>query len=670
MCGIIGITKSTDEGKIGQQIYDALTRLEYRGYDSVGMAVVSENGIELAKDKGAIKEVGEKLEFGSYSGTTAIGHSRWATHGPPVQKNAHPHMSNDMNITLVHNGIVENYFKIKTFLTTLGYEFHSDTDTEVATNLLSFIYNHGFSPEFHGTDSEIYDAYDRLKDQYKDREISMEESIEILSHRIEGTFALVISSTYEPSKIYCLRRDNPLVIGITEDAMYCASDIPAFLPWTREVIILKDDELAILEPGQLTIKNTRTGKQVDRRAHEVTWDAEAAQKGGFPHFMLKEIHEQTKVLETQLKTQIEIFDEAAEIISNAEKIVMVAAGTAYYASLTALHTFPALAKKVVIPVISAEWASVSPIIDDKTVIIAVSQSGETLDTIKAVKDGIANGGTLVAVVNVTGSTLTQIADLTLYIHAGPEIGVAATKTFVAQSFALWRIAYALAKRNASLSDDELTEFESAINNLPATVGEIVRHTEAQARDLAKWFTTKTSSFYLGRGISQIVAFEGALKMKEISYIHAEGYPAGESKHGPIALVEDDYPVVFTLPMDSTRDKMMGSVQEMAARGATTIGIIEKDDMEMKETLSHYFEIPKGYSKYCSTIAYIVPQQLLAYYTSVLRGGKPRQTEKFGQECHCGIIFQALRVHFRFLLYTHGIVIPNLKSSAALKVLSG
>ncbi|MHA2503544.1 MAG: glutamine--fructose-6-phosphate transaminase (isomerizing) [Candidatus Kariarchaeaceae archaeon] len=595
MCGIIGITKTTDEGKIGQQIYEALTRLEYRGYDSVGMAVVSQDGIELAKDKGAIKEVGEKLEFNSYSGTTAIGHSRWATHGPPVQRNAHPHKSMHGRVVVIHNGIIENFMSIKKELIEKGVEFQSDTDTETIPNLI---------------EQELLAGK------------TMEEAIDIMVSRIEGTFALVISSVDEPNRIYTLRRDNPLVIGITEDAMYCASDIPAFLPWTREVIILRDDELAILEPGRLEIKNTKTGKKVERRPHEVTWDAEAAQKGGFPHFMLKEIHEQAKVLETQLKTQVEIFDEAADIISKAEKVVMVAAGTAYYASLTALHTFPQLAKKVVIPAISAEWNSVSPIVDERTVIIAVSQSGETLDTIKAVKDGKANGATLIAVVNVTGSTLTQIADLTLYIHAGPEIGVAATKTFVAQSYAIWRIAYALAKRNASLSDDELTEFEAAINNLPKTVGEIVRHTEAQARDLAKWFTTKTSAFYLGRGISQIVAFEGALKMKEISYIHAEGYPAGESKHGPIALVEDDYPVVFTIPNDITRDKMMGAVQEMAARGATTVGVIEKDDEEMKETLSHYFEIPKGYSKYCSTIAYIIPQQLMAYYTSVLRGENP------------------------------------------------
>jgi len=596
MCGIIGITKTkADKEPIGKQIYEALSRLEYRGYDSVGMAVVNQDGILLAKDSGAIKEVGQKLDFQSYTGQTAIGHSRWATHGPPVQRNAHPHKSMDGRVVVIHNGIIENYLSIKKELEAKGVEFQSDTDTEVVPNLL---------------------------EQELKQGKTMEEAIDILVNRIEGTFALVISTTAEPNRIYALRRDNPLVVGITEDAMFCASDVPAFLPWTREVLILRDEELAILEPGSLKIKNTKTGKIIKRRSHEVTWDAEAAQKGGFPHFMQKEIHEQSKTLQTQLRTQSDIFEEAAKMVSKADKIITVAAGTAYYASLTAYHSFPKYGSSVVLPCISAEWDTVAPLVDERTLVLAVSQSGETLDTIKAIKDAKQSGAAILSVVNVTGSTLTQISDLTIYIHAGPEIGVAATKTFTNQSYAVWRIGYALAKRNATLSDAKLSEFEQAINSIPSAVSKVIRKTEAQARDLSKWFAEKSSAFYLGRGISQITAFEGALKMKEISYIHAEGYPAGESKHGPIALVEQDYPVVFTIPRDRTREKMMGSVQEMAARGATTIGVIEEGDEEMIEVLDHYFEIPKGYSEFLSTIIYTIPQQLLAYYTSVNRGFDP------------------------------------------------
>ncbi|MDH5404332.1 MAG: glutamine--fructose-6-phosphate transaminase (isomerizing) [Candidatus Heimdallarchaeota archaeon] len=602
MCGIIGITKNKPD-KIGHEIFDALTRLEYRGYDSVGMALISSDGISVLKDKGNINDVGHRLNFKEIMGSTAIGHSRWATHGPPNQINAHPHSSNNGKVVVIHNGIIENFMEIKSQLIRDGFTFISQTDTEVIPHYLSKLLDEG---------KTMYDA------------------IVSLTQLIKGTYALVIASTTEPNRIYALKKDNPLVIGITDNEMYCASDIPAFLPFTRDVVILRDNELAILEPGKFQIKLIPSGKEIKRKPHEISWTAEAAQKGGFPHFMLKEIHSQPEVMKTQLKTQDDVFSKFVQHINQSNKVVLVAAGTAHYASLVAYHTIPEFSGKIVVPCIASEWETVSHIIDSNSVVIAVSQSGETLDTIKAIKDAKKKGAKILSVVNVTGSTLTTISDEVIYIHSGPEIGVAATKTFTSTALAIWRIAKELAISNGKLSEDELEEFTQAIERMPEAVKYMVAHSEAKSRDLAKWFATKKSAFYLGRGAGHIIALEGALKMKEISYVHAEAYPGGESKHGPIALVEDDYPVVFAIPNDNTRVKMMGSVQEMSARGAITIGVIEEGDEEMKEVLSHYFEVPRGFSRFCSTIPYSIPMQLMAYYTSCAKDydpDKPRNLAK-------------------------------------------
>lgn len=603
MCGIIGITQHQSENT-GKLVFEALTRLEYRGYDSVGIAIIDpENNLVVQKDKGAIGEVGLKLDFPSLMGTTAIGHSRWATHGPPSQKNAHPHVSQHKRVAVVHNGIIENFLELKKDLIDLGYEFVSDTDTEVIPHLMEYYLSQGMTPL---------------------------EGIKELVKTIKGTFAIVMTIVDEPDTIYAFRRDNPLVLGIGENENFCASDIPAFLPYTNKVIILKDDELAILKPDSYKILDLKNGEIIPRKPKEINWTAEAAQKGGFPHFMLKEIHEQPKVLRTQLVTQEDQLDIVAEKIIAAEKIIIVAAGTAYFAALPAYYLFPQLARKVVIPVISAEWEAVAPIVDEKTVVLASSQSGETLDTIRAVKDAIDKGAKIVSVVNVVDSTLTRYADNVIYIHTGPEIGVAATKTYSGLNLAINRIALHVAQKADSLSEEELLEFEQAIHNLPEAIEQVIRDHEIRAKELSNWLKEKRSAFYLGRGPSLPTACEGALKMKEIAYLHAEAYPAGESKHGPIALIERDFPVIFTIPNDSTRRKMMGSVQEMKARGAIAIGIIEEGDEEIKQVLDHYFEIPKGYSKFLSSILYAIPQQMLAYYTATLKGldpDKPRNLSK-------------------------------------------
>lgn len=599
MCGIIGITRAADSDgstdTIGKQIYDALTRLEYRGYDSVGLAIVSRDGIVVQKDKGPIQSVGKNLNFPTYNGDTAIGHSRWATHGPPSKINAHPHTSMNNDVVVVHNGIIENFISLRKDLINQGYTFQSQTDTEVIPHFLSAQLKSGNS---------------------------MVEAIQTLVSKIKGTYAIVVAYTGEPNTIYALKKDNPLVIGITESTMYCASDIPAFLPWTNELVTLRDNELVILSPGKYKIIKLNSGKPVERNPHKVTWTAEAAQKGGYPHFMLKEIHEQPKVIATQLSTQADTYVNIAKTLNKSSKVIVVAAGTAHYASLNSYYTFSQFGGPLVIPCVAAEWEAVKHLVDEDTVVMAVSQSGETLDTIKPIKDAKSRGATIVSIVNVAGSSLTLWSDQVAYIHAGPEIGVAATKTYTAQSVAVWRIAFELAKLNNALDINELTEFQNAFDNLSSVVNQVIRVSEAKARDLSKWFSTKSSAFYLGRNLAFVSALEGALKMKEIAYIHCEAYPAGESKHGPIALIEDDYPVVFTIPNDKTRTKMIGSVQEMSARGANTIGVIEEGDTEMQSMLDQYFEIPKGYSKFLSSIVYTIPQQLMAYYTSVALGHNP------------------------------------------------
>ncbi len=603
MCGIIGITQlnNIDSGK---KVYEALTRLEYRGYDSVGIAIIDPSQqLVVQKDKGSIEEVGKKLQFASLLGHTAIGHSRWATHGPPSKENAHPHVSQQQRVAVVHNGIIENFLEIKKDLLELGYHFKSETDTEVIPHLMEYYLDQGLEPI---------------------------EAIKELVKSIKGTFAIVMTLLDEPDTIYAFRRDNPLVLGIGENENFCASDIPAFLPYTNKVIILKDNELAILKPTSYQLINLKTGETIKRKPKEITWTAEAAQKGGFPHFMLKEIHEQPHVLKTQLSTQEEILETIAEQIVKANKVVVVAAGTAYYAAMPAYYLFPRFAKKIVIPVISAEWDNVAPLIDTETVVLACSQSGETLDTIKAVKDARQKGAKVVSVVNVIDSTLTRYSDHVFYIHTGPEIGVAATKTYSGLNLAVQRIAFALAKLTNSLTEEERSEFELALENIPQAISKVIQQHEIKAKQLSNWLKTKTSAFYLGRGASYSTACEGALKMKEIAYIHAEAYPAGESKHGPIALIEQDFPVIFTIPNDHTRKKMMGSVQEMKARGAKAIGIVEEGDTEIMEVLDHWFEIPKGFSNFLSSIVYEIPQQLLAYYTATLRGynpDKPRNLSK-------------------------------------------
>ena len=595
MCGIIGIAQKESKNS-GRVIYDGLVKLEYRGYDSVGMAIINEdNTIKLLKDKGGAKEVGKALKFEEYHGKVAIGHSRWATHGPPSKINAHPHLSSNGKFAVIHNGIIENYMEIKKELIKKGFKFISQTDTEVIPNLL---------------------------ESYVDEGCTTLQAIKKLIQIIEGTYAIVLISLLENDKIFAFKKDNPLVVGIGQGKNYCASDIPAFLNYTNRVVVIKDDELVILMADGIQILETKNWTTVNPEIRKISWNVEAAQKGGYPHFMIKEIHEQPAVVKAQLGTQEDKLEKAVELINGAEKIVVTGAGSAYIAGLVAYYTISKFTGKAVLPCIASEWASINPILKENDLVIGVSQSGETLDTIKALKKAKESKAKIITIVNTVDSSITRIANLILYTHAGPEICVAATKTYLTIDLFIWRIAFACAKNNNKLIPKEREEFMYSFSVIDKIIGDLVQKYEAYAKEVSEKLKDKTSIYYLGKGISYLTAEEGALKIKEIAYIHAEAYPAGESKHGPIAMIEKGFPVIFVAPNDTTRRKMTGSIQEMKARGAMTIGIIEEGDEELIQLFDYYFEINPAVSNYLSTLAYQIPLQLIAYYTSILKGNNP------------------------------------------------
>ena len=595
MCGIVGIIQQT-ETRIGNEIIEALTKLEYRGYDSVGIASVADGRLVIAKDEGKISEVLEKIDLGSISGRVAIGHTRWATHGPPSKENAHPHVDCKKQISVIHNGIIENFQQLKTELLEQGHVFQSETDTEVLPHLI---------------------------EQFLEEEkLSLEEAIIKTVEKIEGTYGICVISTLEPDKIFCAKKDSPLVIGINDDRMFCASDIPAFLSYTQEVVLLHDDEFVTISKDNYEIIDLKTGETITRKPYTVSWKPEMAQKAGFPHFMLKEIHEQPNTLADYIRIKQPSVLKIAEKIYEAEKIFLLAAGTAHYSTLTGQNLIRRYAKKPCNSVIASEYELIRNLIDEKTVIVPVSQSGETMDTIMAIKNARELGATILSAVNIVGSTVTRHSDEVLYLYAGPEIGVAATKTYTAQTLAMWDIGLELGKISGQLDNDEYEMYRRKFANIPTIVKQTIVHNEARANHIASWFAKKNSSFYLARSLNLQTAREGALKMKEIAYIHSEAYPAGESKHGPIALVEEDYPVVFVTPQDQTRKLIVGNIMEMKARGAAVIAVLEEGDKELEELVKWKFEVPKGYSEMFSTIPYVVPLQLLAYYTAVRRGYSP------------------------------------------------
>ncbi|MFW9980369.1 MAG: glutamine--fructose-6-phosphate transaminase (isomerizing) [Candidatus Thorarchaeota archaeon] len=602
MCGIIGVIQ--ERGEVAPFIHQALKRLEYRGYDSVGITTIDYDELHIKKEKGKIDDVHKKLNLDDLPGRIGIGHTRWATHGIPSLYNSHPHFDCNNNIAVVHNGVIDNFLGLRKELLSRGHKFASETDTEVIPHLIEDYMSDGLS----------------LKDALKQTAL-----------RIHGTYAVVAMSTIEPDKIVVTRDGNPLVIGRKGSTSYVSSDIPAFLPMTNNMVLLLDGELATLSLSGIEIEKLSDGKPVEREAIKISWTADQAQKGGFPHFMLKEIHEQPEAIRNTLRLRQEVIDKAATMILDANKSFFLAMGTSGHAALAGKHMIASLGGILPSVELASDFQdSVYEAIDESDLVIAITQSGETTDTITAAKYAMKQGSKILAITNVVGSSITRIADHTIFTQAGPEIGVAATKTFMVQLTSLAQIALAVGMASSFRDGEIIQEKRQALNEVPSIVSKVIATEEEVARRIAGEYYANPSMLFLGRGISMATAFEGALKLKEIAYNHAEGYSAGESKHGPIALVQDGYPVVFVAPSDNTRARLIGNIMEMKARGASVISVIQNDDVELRSLSNEVFSIPSGVSAEFSVMPYIVPLQLFSYYMATRKGydpDKPRNLAK-------------------------------------------
>jgi glucosamine--fructose-6-phosphate aminotransferase (isomerizing) len=594
MCGIIGVASRSNH--ITETIISSLKRLEYRGYDSSGIAIEGNGSISIVKDKGSVDRVLGGVDTTRTTGYVGIGHTRWATHGVPSKINAHPHTDCTGRIAVAHNGIIENFLELRKQLEERGHRLISQTDTEVIPHLIEELRNEGMSVE------------DAFKETLR---------------RCRGSYGVVMISQDSPNEMICARNESPLVIGIGENETYCASDITAFLPYTNKVIFLRDGELAILEPNNVLIKRIEDSTVVPQLITTITWNPQMAQKSGFPHFMLKEIHEQPYALRNTLRISEEFIEPFAKRINDAEKVILTAAGTSNHACIIGKYMFTHISQLYCQSIISSEFAEIGlNTIGERDVVVAVSQSGETADTLDATKRAKENGTGIVSITNVVGSSITRGSDNVIYTKAGPEIGVAATKTFIVQVAALALLSLELAKMRGTLDYSEIQSMKRSLLDTPRQIESIIRSQEAIAIRATEKYHDKPSFLFLGRGISTATAMEGALKLKELSYTHAEGYPAGESKHGPISLVEQGFPVVFIAPQDETYERLIGNIMEMKAREASIISVCGQADEKIEKLSDDFFEIPGNIPAEFSPIPYVVPLQLFAYYMSVKRGNDP------------------------------------------------
>ena len=594
MCGIVGYIGFNQASDF---LLDGMAKLEYRGYDSAGIAVIGpENVIKIQKKVGRLANLEAIVKADPNEGTIGIGHTRWATHGRPSDMNA-----------VVHNGIIENYMPLKEELIAKGYHFKSETDTEVVAHLLEDMYD----GDFVGT-------------------------VRRMLARVDGAYALEIICADEPDKIICTKKENPLVIGLGKGENFVASDIPAIINYTRDTYILSDGELAIVTRDNVSVFD-REGNPVDKEVFHVNWNAEAAEKGGYEHFMLKEIHDQPKAVRDTFGTHISedgktaIFDElnwTAEDVAAFNKILIVACGTAYHAGLVTKQYIENLARIPVDVEIASEYRYSNPLTDDKTLCIVISQSGETSDTLAALKEAKRLGAKSLAITNVVGSSISREADNTVYTWAGPEISVASTKAYTTQLVAGLLFAVYLGQLNGKMNPALGEEILSGVKNLPSLIHEIFEVDE-DMKAFAKHYGFKSDAFFLGRAIDYAVAMEGALKLKEISYIHAEAYAGGELKHGTLALIEEGVPVIALATQEDVYDKMISNIREVKAREAVVIGIGMKGDEELSKHVDHTIYVPRA-NKFIAPILAVVPLQLLAYYAAITRGAdvdKPRNLAK-------------------------------------------
>jgi len=596
MCGIFGcILKDGDAAPV---IHAALKRLEYRGYDSVGEATIHNGKLFIKKDQGKIDEVHKTRNLDDLPGNIGIGHTRWATHGAPLEVNAHPHIDCSGQIAVIHNGIIENFTQLKQELENRGHIFKSKTDTEVIAHLIERAFETNPS-------------------------MSLADAVLETVKKLEGSYAIAVISTREPDKIVCARHESPLVVGVNDKAVYFASDIPAFLPLTNKAVMVEDGELVILSQEGYGIKKIADSKVVTREPKVIAWAPEMAVKQGYPHFMIKEIHEQPDTLRNTLRLQEHYLDLMATFLDRAREVFLVACGTSYHACLASSYMFSKLAFLVTYPVIASEFVEQhGKSVNIDSTILTVSQSGETADTLAAVNAARQRAATVLGLTNVIGSTLTRVSRVYVGQQSGPEIGVAATKTFTSQLSVLAQLALRLAKKRGKVSQDEMDFIEEKLKQLPDTVDTIIRTQEEKVKQIAKKYKDAKVFFFLGRGISTATAYEGRLKLMEIAYVPAIAFPAGESKHGPISLVEPGFPVVFICAKDDTHKTLIGNIMEMKARGAAIIAVIEEDDEEIKKLADDYIEVPKDIPEILSPVPYVTPLQLLAYYMAIERGYNP------------------------------------------------
>jgi glucosamine--fructose-6-phosphate aminotransferase (isomerizing) len=603
MCGIIGYVGTEECAPI---LLEGLRRLEYRGYDSAGVAVHDGRELNVRRAAGKLTALGDVLARDPVHGTTGIGHTRWATHGKPAERNAHPHVSGD--IAVVHNGIIENHVELKHSLKAQGREFHSDTDTEIVAHLVDLATQRGL---------DLFEA--------------VRETLKV----IRGAYAIAVLSRADSTRIVLAKNASPLVLGVGDGVMLAASDVPALLAHSRDVIFLEDGEMAEITRKGARIE-TVAGVAVERAAVRITWSLMQAERGGYKHFMLKEVHEQPRALEDTLRGRVLLEDgllEPGEMgigVDDAKaikRVVFLACGTSYHAALHGRYLLEGLARVPAVAELASEFRYRDPVVGEGDLVVAVSQSGETADTLAAAKEAKERGARILAVVNVQGSAIARMAHGTLYTHAGPEIGVASTKCFTAQLAALTMLAIHLGRSRGTLGADKARALLAEFVQIPhkmRTALEGAKHVESVARAILH----TRDALFLGRGLSSAIALEGALKLKEISYVHAEGYAGGEMKHGPLALVDRDMPVVCLLPSDSTLEKMLSNVQEVRARDGNVIAIVD-DESVAKDLATYTIKVPATVEALTPLLT-IVPLQLLSYYVADLRGtdvDQPRNLAK-------------------------------------------
>ncbi|MET7254669.1 glutamine--fructose-6-phosphate transaminase (isomerizing) [Dyadobacter jiangsuensis] len=608
MCGIVAYVGNREAYPL---ILKGLKRLEYRGYDSSGIALLENGELNIYKKKGKVTDLESELKGKQLPATIGIGHTRWATHGEPNDVNAHPHYSNNRRLAIIHNGIIENYASIKQNLVGKGHKFLSDTDTEV---LIHFI-----------------------EDVQKETGATLEAAVRLALKEVVGAYAIVVISLDHPGQLIAARKGSPLVIGVGENEYFLASDATPIIEYTKDVVYLDDYEVAVINEGKLSIQHLESTKETTPYIQKLEMELETIEKGGYDHFMIKEIFEQPRSIADSMRGRLRADDAHLQLgglndyldkLAQADRVVIVGCGTSWHAGLVAEYMFEELARINVEVEYASEFRYRNPVIKENDIVIAISQSGETADTLAAIELAKSKGATIFGVCNVVGSSIARATHAGAYTHAGPEIGVASTKAFTAQVTVLTLMAIAVAKRKGTISEETYRQLLIGLETIPAKVEKVFENA-AKIKEIAFIFTYARNFIYLGRGLNFPVALEGALKLKEISYIHAEGYPAAEMKHGPIALIDEDMPVVFLATKDSSYEKIVSNIQEVKARKGRVIAIVTEGDTLIPGMVDFVIEVPNTH-EILTPLVSVIPLQLLSYYIAVMRGrnvDQPRNLAK-------------------------------------------